>query len=363
MTGLACEQNLTLLAEQMRELNPAAVAVASKEARGTAAYAELKSRFPKIEFIEGESPVLALAGRESDITLSAIVGAAGLLPSLSALGAAKRLAIANKETLVMAGDLFMERAAASGAEIIPVDSEHSAVFSLLQGISKGDISRILLTASGGSLRNVPLSELAVATPAQVLAHPTWNMGSKITVDSATMMNKGFEIIEAHHLFDMPYDKIQAVLHPESRVHSMVETADGAVYAHMGVADMSLPILNAFTYPKRRENGFGKLDFTKGFSLNFEPWDAARYPALELCYKAGRAGGALPAIVNGANESAVKAFLDGKIAFTDIVLVVEYAMSSLAGGKASSIDDILEADRKARETSDKYIKIKIERSVI
>lgn len=354
--GLSCCENLSLLEEQIRELGPAAVSVASPAARASLEYRELKERFPDIEFIEDPEPVTALAGREADITLSAVVGSAGLLPSLAAIGSAKRIALANKETLVMAGDLFMERAAASGTEIIPVDSEHSAVFSLMNNIAPSqELKRILLTASGGSLRDMPVSRLKTASPAEVLKHPTWSMGSKITVDSATMMNKGFEVIEAHHLFKIPYEKIDVTLHPESLVHSMIETVDGAVYAHMGTADMALPIMNAFCYPHRQSNGFGRLDFTKELNLRFMPWDPARYPALPLCYKAGKAGGTLPAALNGANEAAVKAFLEGKILFTDIQYIVEKAVSAHRPVYNPGLEDILEADRQAREISDKNIR--------
>lgn len=352
--GLGCSSSLDILEEQIREFHPAAAAVASPEARKSSAYAELKERYADVDFIESRDPVQELASRNADITLSSIVGAAGLLPSMAALKSAGRVALANKETLVMAGDLFMSERERLGTELIPVDSEHSAIFSLLEGRRK-NLRRIIITASGGSLRNMPQEELAFATPEQVLAHPTWKMGSKITVDSATMMNKGFEVIEAHHLFSASYDEIEVVLHGESRIHSMIETMDGSVYAHMGEADMALPILNSFFYPEKKYNSFGRMDFTKPLDLHFRPWSADRYPALALCWEAGRTGGTMPAVVNGSNEEAVRAFLDRKIRFTDIQRVVESAAESCPVIQSPGLDDILEADRQAREAAGKIIR--------
>ena len=346
--GLGCNRNLELLAEQIEEFKPSVVAVSSWDARGSVEFRDLASKYPSVEFIEGDECMVELAGRPVDIVLSSIVGAAGLRPSLAALESCRRLALANKETLVMAGDIFMAEVARRGVELIPVDSEHSAIFSLLHNVKKGELERILLTASGGSLRDLPVEELPKVTPAQALAHPTWNMGNKITIDSATLMNKGLEVIEAHHLFDTAYEKIDVVVHPESVVHSMIETVDGAVYAHMGVADMALPILNAMKYPEKVRNNFGRLDFTKSNTLRFLPWDSSRYPALTLCYEAGKRGGTLPAVLNAANEVAVDAFLKGKIFFTDIVRIVEKVMEGYQVIGDPGIEDIFEADRIARE---------------
>jgi len=353
--GLCCNSSLQILEKQIEEFRPAAVAVSSREARMSKNYALIKERFGDVEFIESDKPALELASRETSVTVSAIVGAAGLAPSFAALKGARRLALANKETLVMAGDIFMAEASRLGTELIPVDSEHNAVFSLLGNTGKEEIRRIIITASGGSLRSMPVEELPAATPELALAHPTWNMGKKITIDSATLMNKGFEVIEAHHLFDIPYEKIDVVIHPESIVHAMIETTDCAVFAHMGVADMAIPILNAIKYPYKTNVCFGRLDFTKAMQLNFLPWDASRYPALALCYEAGRRGGTMPAIVNAANEVCVEAFIDKKISFTNIVEIVERAVESCYIADTPGIDEILEADRQAREVSVKFIR--------
>ena len=353
--GLCCNNNLQVLEKQIEEFRPAAVAVSSREARMSKDYAIIKKRFSNVEFIESDRPALELASHETAITVSAIVGAAGLEPSLAALKGARRLALANKETLVMAGDIFMAEASRLGTELIPIDSEHNAVFSLLGNTGKEELKRIIITASGGSLRSMPVEELSKATPELALAHPTWNMGRKITIDSATLMNKGFEVIEAHHLFNLPYEKIDVLIHPESIVHAMIETADCAVYTHMGVADMAIPILNAIKYPHKTNNHFGRLDFTKAMQLNFLPWDASRYPALALCYEAGRRGGTMPTVLNAANEVCVEAFINKKISFTNIVEIVERTLESCYIVDTLSIDEILEADRQAREISMKFIR--------
>ncbi|MCL2026718.1 MAG: 1-deoxy-D-xylulose-5-phosphate reductoisomerase, partial [Leptospirales bacterium] len=347
--------NLQVLEKQIEEFRPAAVAVSSHEVRAGKDYALIKERFGNVEFIESDKPAVELALRETAITVSAIVGAAGLEPSLAALKGTRRLALANKETLVMAGNIFMAEAARLKTEIIPIDSEHSAIFSLLGNTDKKELKRIIITASGGSLRSMPIEKLPEATPESALAHPTWSMGKKITIDSATLMNKGFEVIEAHHLFDLPYEKIDVVIHPESIVHAMIEMADGAVHAHMSVADMAIPILNAIKYPNKINNHFGQLDFTKAMQLNFLPWDASRYPALALCYKAGRRGGTMPAVLNAANEVCVEAFINGKISFTNIAEIVERTVESCNVTSTPGIDEIFEADRQAREISMKLIR--------
>ena len=353
--GLCCNSNLQVLEKQIEEFRPAAVAVSSREARASKDYALIKKRFGNVEFIESDKPALELALRKTEITISAIVGAAGLEPSLAALKGARRLALANKEALVMAGDIFMAEAARLGTEIIPIDSEHSAVFSLLGNAGEKDLERIIITASGGSLRSMPVEELSKVTPEQALAHPTWSMGKKITIDSATLMNKGLEVIEAHYLFNLPYEKIDVVIHPESIVHAMIEAADCALYAHMSVADMAIPILNAIKYPDKVNAHFGRLDFTKVMQLNFLPLDALRYPALALCYKAGKRGGTMPAALNAANEVCVEAFIDRKISFTNIVEIVERTLESCDITDTPSIDEIFEADRQAREISMKFIR--------
>ena len=348
--GLACNRNLELLSQQISEFKPAAVAVGDLSAVNSPLFSELKKKHKDTEFLEAETGIVELAGRRADIVVSAIVGSAGLAPSISALNGCGRLALANKETLVMAGSLFMDMVKENGVELVPVDSEHSAVFSLLHNVEKHDVDRIILTASGGSLRDYPADKLESVTPETALKHPTWSMGSKITIDSATMMNKGLEVIEAHHLFGMDYDRISVIIHPESVVHSMIETADGAVYAHMGVTDMVFPILGALTWPEKRRNDFGRLDLASVASLTFRRHDSSRYPAVDLCYSAGRKGGNAPAVLNAANETAVYAFLDRKIGYMDIVRIVEQTMSKVKYIASPGIDDIFESHREAVETA-------------
>jgi 1-deoxy-D-xylulose-5-phosphate reductoisomerase len=352
--GLACGRNLALIERQILEFRPSLVAVGLPDAAASAEYRALRKKFPDVEFLEGEDGIIEMAGRNVDVLVSAIVGAAGLKPTLASLGAAKRLALANKETLVMAGEIVKKGLAASGGEMIPVDSEHSAVFCLTRGLAASEIERIILTASGGSLRGTPAGELYRVTPEQALAHPTWSMGNKITIDSATLMNKGLEVIEAHHLFDIPYDRISVLIHPESVVHSLVETVDGAVYAHMGVTDMVFPVLNALTYPEKRRNPFGRLKLEEAGRLTFAAWDRERYPALELCYAAGRRGGTMPAVLNAANEVAVAAFLDGRIRFTDIVRIVGKTLEKQNVLDNPDLGQIVDADREARGTASGFI---------
>jgi 1-deoxy-D-xylulose-5-phosphate reductoisomerase len=345
--GFGCKSNLRVLEEQISEFSPAAVAVSSAAALASPLYREIRQRHPGIEFLEGDAGVAELVKRDADILVSAIVGAAGLLPTLAAIPHVKRIALANKETLVMAGDLFMEQVRDHGVELIPVDSEHSALFMLLEKLDRRDVRRILLTASGGSLRGRSREELRTVTPVEALAHPTWDMGSKITIDSASLMNKGFEVIEAHHLFGIDYGDIDVVIHPESVIHSMVETRDGAVYAHLGVTDMALPILNALLYPEKRENPFGRLDLFGIGGMHFMRHDAAAFPALDLCYRAGRRGGTLPAVLNAANEVCVEAFLREAIPFTGIAETVERVMGGHDTAESPLLHEILEADRWAR----------------
>lgn len=353
--GLSCRGNIPLLARQIEELQPEVVAVGSDEVRAGSEYRHLKESFRGVEFIEGSECVTELAGRPADITLSSIVGGAGLKPSLAALEASKRVALANKETLVMAGDIFMARAREKGTELIPVDSEHSAIFSLLEGIRPETVHKIILTASGGSLRDYPLEKLPGVTPAQALVHPTWDMGRKITIDSATLINKGLEVIEAHHLFSASYETIDVLLHPESIIHGIVETVDGALYSHMGVADMAFPIQAAFSYPEKKQTFFGRLDLLKVGSLSFRDFDPQRYPALQICYDAGRKGGTAPAVLNAANEAAVEAFLNGMIRFTEITGVVEETLQHFETVECPDIEEIFDADAGARRAAEEIIR--------
>jgi 1-deoxy-D-xylulose-5-phosphate reductoisomerase len=352
--GLTCQKNITLLEAQIREFHPEAVAVESTEIVTSDEYRKLKKRYTEVEFLEGEDGVMELAGRQVDLLVSAIVGAAGLKPTLNAVKNCSRIALANKETLVMAGDIFTERIRSEKSELIPVDSEHSAVFSLLDNINSSHVERIILTASGGSLRNLPVEKMESVSPEMALDHPTWDMGNKITIDSATLMNKGLEVIEAHYLFGFEYERIDVLIHPESIVHSMVELVDGALHAHMGVADMALPILNAMKYPEKIRNDFGRLKLEEIGSLHFAVYDRKRYPSLELCYSAGKEGGTMPAVLNAANEVAVDAFLSKKIKFTDIVRVVDRTMNKLSNIKDPDIDDIITRDFESREISKSII---------
>ncbi len=352
--GLTCQKNITLLEAQIKEFHPEAVAVESHEIVTSDEYRNLKKRHKGVEFLEGEDGVIELAGRQVDLLVSAIVGAAGLKPTLNAVSSCKRIALANKETLVMAGDIFTEKIGSENNELIPVDSEHSALFSLLDNIEKSFVERIILTASGGSLRNLPVEKMDSVTPEMALNHPTWNMGNKITIDSATLMNKGLEVIEAHYLFGFDYEKIDVIIHPESIIHSMIELVDGALHAHMGVADMALPILAAMKYPEKVRNDFGRLKLEEIGSLNFTGYHRERYPSLELCYSAGKEGGTMPAVLNAANEVAVDAFLSKEIKFTDIVRIVDRTMKKMSNIKNPDIDDIIKSDIESRKISKRFV---------
>ncbi|HLA38758.1 MAG TPA: 1-deoxy-D-xylulose-5-phosphate reductoisomerase [Candidatus Glassbacteria bacterium] len=289
---------------------------------------------------------------EVDIVVNAMVGASGLASSMAALEAGKRLALANKESLVMAGAHLMNLAVkVPGAQILPVDSEHSAIFQLIEGHrSGGGLERVVITASGGPFRGRDRQELEKATFEDSLRHPTWSMGPKITVDSASLANKGLEVIEAHYLFGLEYDKIDVLVHPQSIVHGMAVFHDGVVIAHLGVPDMRIPIQYALTYPERLANRIGQPDFSELARLTFEPVDEANFPCLALAYRAGRTGGVATSVYNAANEVAVELFSKGKICFTEIPGVIEKALERVPGVENPSLDQILEADRRARETA-------------
>jgi 1-deoxy-D-xylulose-5-phosphate reductoisomerase len=284
---------------------------------------------------------------EADVVLSALVGAAGLLPTMAAIRAGRTVALANKETLVMAGSLMTRAARERGVALLPVDSEHSAVFQCLAGHNRRDVHRVWLTASGGPFRDVPIAKLRQATVEEALQHPTWKMGAKITIDSATLMNKGLEIIEARWLFDLASDQIGVVVHPQSIVHSMVEYIDGAVIAQLGVADMGVPILYALSYPDRRPTPAARLDLTRVGSLTFSEPDGVKFPCLGLARRALDEGGAAPVVLNAANEVAVAAFLDRRIGFTEIPQLIERALNAHAGSALGSIEQCVAIDVETR----------------
>ncbi len=310
--------------------------------------------------LEGEDGLVeAAASADIDVVMAAIVGAAGLRATLAAANAGKKLLLANKEALVMAGSVFMETVERRGATLLPIDSEHNAIFQCLPPFTMGEfdargIRRILLTGSGGPFRTRLRSELHRVTPAEAIAHPNWAMGPKISVDSATMMNKGLEIIEAHWLFGARPDQIKVVIHPQSVIHSMVEYADGSVIAQLGNPDMRTPIAQALAFPDRIEAGVLSLDLMKIGTLNFEEPDPERFPALRLSYDALEEGGTAPAILNAANEVAVGAFLEGKLPFLSLTAVIEETLQSVSSGPMHSLGDVLEADLRARRHAQRIV---------
>lgn len=298
---------------------------------------------------------------ETDYVMAAIVGAAGLLPALAAVRAGKRLLLANKEALVISGRLFMNEAERHGALILPIDSEHNAVFQCMpagfrQGLTRVGVRRILLTASGGPFRTFPVERLGEVTPEQACAHPNWRMGRKISVDSATMMNKGLEVIEACWLFQTEPDRVEVVLHPQSVIHSMVEYADGSVLAQMGNPDMRTPIAHALAWPERMASGVASLDLFSVARLDFERPDSARFPCLSLSYEAVRRGGAAPAVLNAANEVAVQSFLEGRLPFTGIARVIEATLATAWSTGGESLDAVLAADAEARTRAEEHVRV-------
>jgi len=348
VVALAAGHNVAVLADQIAKHLPELVSVETEEAAHDlrARLFERDIDLPRI--IVGEAGLIEVATHaQADCVVSATVGAVGFVPTLRALEAGKRVALANKETLVMAGELMTQAARASGAELLPVDSEHNALHQCLRGEKRAEVRRIILTASGGPFRTKTKAQMQESTVSEALRHPTWNMGAKITIDSATLMNKGLEVIEAHWLFGFTADQIDIVVHPESVVHSMIELIDGSVIAQMGVTDMRHAIQYALTYPERRGSELPPLDLTALATLNFEPPDPERFPCLALAYRALRTGGTLPAAMNAANEEAVQAFIDERISLTDIPLVIEAVMDRHQTELANELATILEADRSAR----------------
>ncbi len=344
--GLAARgSNPDLVAELCRAHRPRVVALSDEGAVDALARA---LGHPRPEILGGARGLVAVArDLGSDVVLSAIVGGAGLLPTMAAIEAGKAVAVANKEPLVMAGSLMTAAARRHKAPLLPVDSEHSAIYQCLEGQQRGQVHRILLTASGGPFRLLPKAEMAAVTVEDALNHPTWKMGAKITVDSATLMNKGLEVIEARWLFDLPSDQVQVVVHPQSIIHSMVEYVDGSVIAQLGVADMGIPILYALNYPDRLPWPGERLDLTKTGPLTFEEPDVDRFPCLALARQALTAAGCAPAILNAANEVAVGAFLEGRIGYTQIAELIAAALDGMPARALDSIETCVAVDAETR----------------
>ncbi|WP_301169073.1 1-deoxy-D-xylulose-5-phosphate reductoisomerase [Brevibacillus nitrificans] len=346
VVAMAAGTNVDLLARQVKKFQPELVSVAHAEA--AVALAERLGGSAMPEIVYGAEGLEQVARHESaNFVMTAVVGSVGVSPTLAAIEAGKTIGLANKETLVSAGPVVMKAAKEKGVTIIPVDSEHSAVFQCLQGERREDVSRIILTASGGSFRHVSRQELENVTVAEALAHPNWSMGAKITIDSATMMNKGFEVIEAHWLFDLPYEQIDTILHYESIIHSMVEYKDRAVMAQLGTPDMRVPIQYALSYPERVNLVSEPLDLVKLGTLHFAAMDFERYPLLQLAYDCGKAGGTHPAVLNAANEVAVDLFLKGAIRFLEIETIVRKTCEAHQGVNHPTLEEIFAADRWAR----------------
>ena len=350
VVGLAAGSNVTLLAEQIRTFKPEIVALANE--------AKLKELNEKIadcpqqpQILVGQSGICDVARYgDADSVVTGIVGCAGLLPTIAAIEAGKDIALANKETLIAGAPVVLPLIEKHQVKLLPADSEHSAIFQCLQGVPDGGLRRIILTASGGSFRDLPVEQLSSVTVEDALKHPNWSMGQKITIDSATLMNKGLEVIEAHYLFDVDYDRIDIVIHPQSIIHSLIEVQDTSVLAQLGWPDMRLPLLYALSYPERIYTEWEQFDLVKAGDLTFREPDHQKYPCMELAYAAGRAGGLMPAVLNAANEQAVALFLNQKIGFLDIPRLIEAVCDRFSSQNSSqpSLDDILAADQWARQ---------------
>ncbi|ERT05858.1 1-deoxy-D-xylulose 5-phosphate reductoisomerase [Lyngbya aestuarii BL J] len=350
IVGLAARRNVTLLAEQIRTFRPqiAAICDETKLPELKAAIANLD---PQPILLAGESGVVEVARYgDSETVVTGIVGCAGLLPTLAAIKAGKDIALANKETLIAGGPVVNPLIQEYGVKLLPADSEHSAIFQCLQGVPEKGLRRIILTASGGAFRDWPVEKLAEVKVADAIKHPNWSMGRKITVDSATMMNKGLEVIEAHFLFGLDYDNIDIVIHPQSIIHSLIELQDTSVLAQLGWPDMRLPLLYAMSWPERIYTDWEQLDLVKAGNLTFKAPDNHKYPCMSLAYAAGRAGGTMPAVLNAANEQAVALFLDEKIGFLDIPKVIESVCDrhQTDNSQNPSLDDIIAVDQWARQ---------------
>jgi 1-deoxy-D-xylulose-5-phosphate reductoisomerase len=346
VAGLAAGTNVAELQRQVVEFNPVLISVANEESAARLADV-LPGKFRNRVFWGPEGIRRAAVCEEAEMTVSAVVGSVGLLPTLDAIEAGKDIGLANKETLVMAGSLVMDAVRRRGVRLLPIDSEHSAIFQALEAGRRQDVSRLILTASGGPFRNRTSEELRAVTPQQALAHPNWVMGKKISIDSATLMNKGLEIIEARWLFDIEPERIGVVIHPESIVHSLVEFIDGSVVAQLGIPDMRIPIAYALSYPERLGLGLSRLSLSQCGNLSFYQPNYSRFPALQLAYDALKQGGTKTAALNAANEMAVEAFLDGRLDFLDITAIVAETLDRMTNGDATDLEAVLAADDQAR----------------
>lgn len=350
LVGLAARRNVKLLAEQIRQFRPQIAAICD-ETQLPLLQEAIADLDPQPILLGGEAGVIEVARYgDAEAVVTGIVGCAGLLPTIAAIEAGKDIALANKETLIAGGPVVLPLIQRHGVKLLPADSEHSAIFQCLQGVPSGGLRRILLTASGGAFRDWPVEKLADVTVADALKHPNWSMGQKITVDSATLMNKGLEVIEAHFLFGVDYDQIEIVIHPQSIIHSLIELQDTSVLAQLGWPDMRLPLLYALSYPERIATDWQRLDLVKAGDLTFRAPDHQKYPCMQLAYAAGRAGGSMPAVLNAANEQAVALFLEEKIHFLDIPRLIEQVCDRHHPHNLSSptLDDILAADQWARQ---------------
>lgn len=346
VVGLGAKENYRLLAEQAERFSPSAAAIANQDFAP-----ELRAILPAetklLTGSEGMQELLEAVECRVDLAVNAMVGASGLIPTIRTLEKGITLGLANKESLVMAGRIALETAQKSRAALLPIDSEHSAIFQCLMGENAGAVDGIILTASGGPFFDRPVEDFSSITPEEALKHPNWDMGPRITIDSATMLNKGFEVIEAHWLFNMAPEKIEVVIHRQSIIHSLVRFIDGSYLAQMGAPDMRLPLQFALTYPERLPSPYSRLDFTAPFSLDFHPVPREKYPCLELAYQALKIGGTAPAALNAADEASVEAFLAGKIEFTRIAEIIAQALDRFGGGSDSSLEEILQADSETR----------------
>lgn len=346
LQSLSVGHNLEAGMQIIREFHPDFVSVQEKSDAKV-----LAKEFPDLTVGWGETGLSQAATfvEPGDYLINAVVGVVGLLPTIKAIEKGINILLANKETLAVGGEIVCDLVKKHRVTLLPIDSEHSAIFQCLRSGRKSDVSKIIITASGGPLREYGRDRLEKVTVSEALNHPNWKMGAKITIDSATMANKGLEVMEAHHLFHLPYDRIETLIHPESIVHSMVEFADGSIIAQLGVPNMEVPIQYALTYPKKQKNPrFKNLDFSKTMNLRFQPMDFERYPILKLAYEVGRLGGVLPAVYNAANEAAVRLFLDHKIRFTDIEKIIISAVTGVTNIKNPTLEQIMATDASVKE---------------